>query len=201
MIVHLGGPMTSTTSVRRAALLAAALAALAVSCGTTPEPDRTVELPRPSATAEAGSGSAGAGSAGATPTADPTATPEATDALPDDSTPPAAPDTFDPSAPAPGEKVRDAFATLQATLDDSCATDCAYFLGRVNKEVQEMDMAMKADPKGPGHFPEPIARIAELNKTLAGDSSFENLKKHEKELIGTRDFINTWMQDHPDDYR
>ncbi|GAA3085130.1 hypothetical protein GCM10017562_63800 [Streptomyces roseofulvus] len=192
--------MTGTTSVRRTALLTVALAALAVSCGTTPKPDPTVELPRPSATTAAGTGNAGA-TATATATAEPTATPTGTDALPDDSTPAAAPSTSDPYAPAPGEKVRDAFATLQATLNDSCATDCSYFLGRVNKEVQEMDMAMKADPKGPGHFPEPIARIAELNRTLGGDRSYENLKKHEKELIGTRDFINTWMQDHPDDYR
>ncbi|MFD8010628.1 hypothetical protein [Streptomyces sp. NPDC058955] len=188
--------MTSTTSVRRSALLAAALAALAVSCVTTPEPDRTVELPRPSATA-----AAGAGSASATASAEPTAAPEATDALPDDSLPPTAAGSADPYAPFSGEKVRDAFATLQATLYDSCTTDCSSFLGRVNKEIQEMDMAMKSDPKGPGHFPEPIARIAELNRTLAGDSSFENLAKYKKELIGTRDFINTWMQDHPDDYR
>ncbi|MFJ5708519.1 MULTISPECIES: hypothetical protein [unclassified Streptomyces] len=175
--------MTSTTSVRRTALLAATLAALAVSCVTTPEPDRTVELPRPSATATA------------------TAASKGPDALPDDSTPATAATSSDPYAPGSGEAVRDAFATLQATLNDSCATDCAYFLGRVHKELQELDAAMKADPKGPGHFPEPIARIAELNRTLAGDSSFENLKKHQKELIGTRDFINTWMQDHPDDYR
>ncbi|WP_329619931.1 hypothetical protein OG357_04790 [Streptomyces sp. NBC_01255] len=71
----------------------------------------------------------------------------------------------------------------------------------IHKELQELDGAMKADPKGPGRFPEPIQKIAELNKTLAGDSSFENLKKHEKLLVGTRDFINTWMQGHPDDYR
>ncbi len=182
--------MTSTTSVhRRAALLAAALAALAVSCTTVQEIDRVDQsAPRPSATAGATTTgpAAGAGDPGA---------------LPGDSTPPAAPTTYDPSAPAPGEKVRDAFATLQATLNESCATDCRSFLGRVHKEVQEMDMAMKADPKGPGHFPEPIARIAELNRTLGGDSSFENLKKHQKELVATRDFIHTWMQDHPDDYR
>ncbi|MFD3531193.1 hypothetical protein [Streptomyces sp. NPDC058664] len=153
--------MIDKTSVRRAALVAVTLAALAVSCGTAPEPDRPAE---------------GAGAA---------TTPTPTGEL----------------APASGEKVRDAFATLQATLNDSCATDCAYFLGRVHKELQELDGAMKADPKGPGHFPEPIQKMTELNKALAGDSSYENLKKHEKLLIGTRDFINTWMQGHPDDYR
>lgn len=145
--------MIDKTSVRRAALVAAALAALAVSCGTTPEPDGPA---------------AGPGTAATT------------------------------AAPV---KVRDAFATLQATLNDSCAADCAYFLGRVRTELQKLDGAMKADPKGPGHFPEPIQKMAELNETLAGDSSYENLKKHEKQLVGTRDFINTWMQDHPDDYR
>ncbi|WP_412079084.1 hypothetical protein ACLF6K_37765 [Streptomyces xanthophaeus] len=64
-----------------------------------------------------------------------------------------------------------------------------------------LDRAMKADAKGPGHFPEPIDLIAELDKQLGGDRSFENLKKHQTALIGTRDKINTWMQGHPDDYR
>ncbi|MFD8974708.1 hypothetical protein [Streptomyces sp. NPDC059593] len=173
--------MTSTSSVRRVALLAAALAALAVSCGTTPEPDR----------AASGPGTAATASASAT-----TGAPEATAA--DPTTAPAEPDGTPTTT---GEKVRDAFATLQATLNDSCAADCSYFLNRVHRELQELDAAMKADPKGPGHFPEPIQKIAELNKTLAGDTSFENLKKHEKLLVGTRDFINTWMQGHPDDYR
>ncbi|MFE2557062.1 hypothetical protein ACFXGT_13720 [Streptomyces sp. NPDC059352] len=182
--------MTRTSSVRRVALLAAALAALAVSCGTTPEPDRPAAGPGTAATASA-SASATTGAPEATAT-DPTTAPAEPDG---------APTTTGELAPSSGEKVRDAFATLQATLNDSCATDCAYFLGRVHKELQELDGAMKADPKGPGHFPEPIQKIAELNKTLAGDSSFENLKKHEKLLVGTRDFINTWMQGHPDDYR
>ncbi|MEU1278191.1 hypothetical protein [Streptomyces sp. NPDC005805] len=41
----------------------------------------------------------------------------------------------------PPEKVRDAFAGLQATLDDTCtpgAGDCAYFLGRVHDELQRL---------------------------------------------------------------
>ncbi|MFE5887197.1 hypothetical protein [Streptomyces hydrogenans] len=179
--------MTGTTSARGTALVAAVLAALAVSCGTTPEPDRPAGGPGTSATA--------------TTAADPTAPPEAAGALPDDSAPATAGSTVDPYAPSSGEKVRDAFATLQATLNDSCAQDCGYFLGRVNKELQEMDQAMKNDPKGSGHFPEPIRKMTELNERLGGDASFENLKKHEKQLIATRDFINTWMQDHPDDYR
>ncbi|MFE5795187.1 hypothetical protein ACFQ8C_21810 [Streptomyces sp. NPDC056503] len=188
--------MTSTTLVRRTALLAAALAALAVSCATTPERDPASDaLPAPSVTT-----TARAAAPEATEAAEPTAAPERPDALPDDSTP-AAPPSADPYAPVPGEKVRDAFATLQATYHDSCETDCTHFLGRVHRELQELDMAMKADPKGPGHFPEPIARMAELNETLAGDASSPNLKKHRKELIGTRDFVNTWMQGHPEDYR
>ncbi|MET9537458.1 hypothetical protein ABZY16_08150 [Streptomyces sp. NPDC006553] len=172
--------MIDKTSARRAALVAATLAALAVSCGTTPEPDRSAAGPGTAATATATPATEAATEAA----------PEATAAGPDGEL-----------APASGEKVRDAFATLQATLNDSCATDCSYFLGRVHKELQELDGAMKADPKGPGHFPEPIQKISELNRTLAGDSSAENLKAHQKLLIGTRDFINTWMQDHPDDYR
>ncbi|MDT9689916.1 hypothetical protein Q5762_16520 [Streptomyces sp. P9(2023)] len=102
---------------------------------------------------------------------------------------------------APTVLVRDAFAGLQATLNDSCATDCAYFLGRVYDELDRLDGAMKADPKGPGHFPEPIAWIEKLRTTLAGDREFANLKKRQALLIGTRDRINTWMQGHPDDYR
>jgi hypothetical protein len=113
------------------------------------------------------------------------------------------------SAPAAGdtpppEKVRDAFAGLQATLQDGCTTteeQCAYFLGRVYDELEGLDRAMKADPKGPGHFPEPIEWITGLRGTIGPDRSYPNLKAHKDELVGTRDRINTWMQDHPDDYR
>ncbi|MFD9336318.1 hypothetical protein ACFWBF_18215 [Streptomyces sp. NPDC060028] len=106
-----------------------------------------------------------------------------------------------PSA-LPTEKVRDAFAGLQATLNDSCTPgNCAYFLGRVYDELHRMDRAMKADPKGPGHFPEPISLIAKLDTELDGDHAFDNLKKHQPLLIDTRDKINLWMQGHPDDYR
>ncbi|MGW0774756.1 hypothetical protein ACWD01_14135 [Streptomyces sp. NPDC002835] len=108
-------------------------------------------------------------------------------------------------AASPGpELVRDAFAGLQATLNDTCTTgsgDCAYFLGRVHEELMGLDAAMKADLKGPGHFPEPIAWIADLRTTLDGDNSTENLETHRTELISVRDRINVWMQDHPDDYR
>ncbi|MEV6795493.1 hypothetical protein AB0M87_26675 [Streptomyces sp. NPDC051320] len=108
------------------------------------------------------------------------------------------------SAPVPvtAEKVRDAFAGLQATLRDSCTPgNCAYFLGRVYDELHRTDRAMKADPQGPGHFSEPIALIKKLDAQLGGDRSFENLKSHQDALIGTRDTINTWMQGHPEDYR
>lgn len=108
-------------------------------------------------------------------------------------------------AVSPGpELVRDAFAGLQATLNDTCtpgAGDCAYFLGRVHEEVTGLDAAMKADPKGPGHFPEPIAWIAGLRTTLDGDTSTQNLETHRTQLIAVRDRINDWMQDHPDNYR
>ncbi|MFE5088955.1 hypothetical protein ACFRCI_00805 [Streptomyces sp. NPDC056638] len=102
------------------------------------------------------------------------------------------------------EAVRDAFAGLQATLNDNCtpgSADCAYFLGRVNDELARLDKAMKADAQGPGHFKEPLARISALRTTLNGDTSTADLEKHRSELIGTRDRINTWMQGHPEDYR
>ncbi|WP_326765793.1 hypothetical protein OG978_15465 [Streptomyces sp. NBC_01591] len=102
------------------------------------------------------------------------------------------------------EAVRDAFAGLQATLNDNCtpgSSNCAYFLGRVHDELARLDKAMKADAQGPGHFKEPIAWIATLRGTLNGDTSTDNLEKHRSELIGTRDRINTWMQGHPEDYR
>ncbi|MET8136148.1 hypothetical protein [Streptomyces sp. NPDC005251] len=114
---------------------------------------------------------------------------------------PTAPSTAEPT---PGvEKVRDVFARLQATYNDGCTTpgNCEYFLGRVLDELSSLDESMKADPQGPGHFKEPLAWIAKLRAELGGDRSFENLKKHQALLTGTRDRINTWMQGHPEDYR
>ncbi|TXL88807.1 hypothetical protein [Streptomyces sp. IB2014 016-6] len=58
----------------------------------------------------------------------------------------------------------------------------------------------EADPKGPGHSQEPLELTSKLRKTLRDDTSTPNLEKHRPELIGTRDKINLWMQDHPDDY-
>jgi hypothetical protein len=149
------------SSALGAAVVTVALAALSVSCSTTPKADKPAGGPAAAVSAQ----------------------PEA-------------------PAAASAEKVRDAFAGLQATLGDSCTPgNCAYFLGRVYDELQRMDRAMKADPKGPGHFPEPIDLIKKLDAELGGDQSFENLEKHQTSLIGTRDTINTWMQGHPDDYR
>ncbi|MEW2624990.1 hypothetical protein [Streptomyces sp. NPDC048106] len=114
---------------------------------------------------------------------------------------PPAPATTEPARSV--EKVRDVFARLQATYNDGCTTqgNCEYFLGRVLDELTSLDAAMKADPQGPAHFKEPLAWIAELRSELGGDSSFENLKKHQALLTGTRDKINAWMQGHPEDYR
>lgn len=102
------------------------------------------------------------------------------------------------------QKVRDAFAGLQATYQDGCAPgdgNCAYFLGRVNDELNGLDRSMKDDGGGPNHFKEPIGWISALRTELAGDSTTANLEKHRKQLLGTRDRINTWMQGHPEDYR
>ncbi|MET9952481.1 hypothetical protein ABZ135_13165 [Streptomyces sp. NPDC006339] len=172
-----------TSSVRSTAVAVIALAALCVSCGADPSTDRpqavtTTVATVPTSAADAASDAASAeASAGVTP-------------------PPTAPDV------APPERVRDAFAGLQATLGDACTPgNCAYFLGRVYDELHRLDRAMKADPKGAGHFARPIELIARLDAELAGDRSFENLKRHQTLLVGTRDRINTWMQGHPDDYR
>ncbi|WP_381798178.1 hypothetical protein [Streptomyces niveus] len=119
-------------------------------------------------------------------------------------TAPADPAAAEPASDAttpPVEAVRDAFATLQATLNDDCTPgNCDYFLGRVHEELTGLDAAMKADPKGPGHFKEPLELTSKLWKTLGDDTTTPNLEKHRTELIGTRDKINLWMQDHPDDY-
>jgi hypothetical protein len=56
-----------------------------------------------------------------------------------------------------------------------------------------MDRALKADPKGSGHFPEPIDLIKKLDAELGGDRSFDDLKNHQTSLIATRDKINTWL--------
>ncbi|MFD3804585.1 hypothetical protein ACFWSF_02420 [Streptomyces sp. NPDC058611] len=188
------------STARGAAVLVAALAALSVSCSANPaEPSRaeaSASAPAsvspsasesPSASASASVSVSGRPSAerSANPAAEASATGGAADRV-----------------TAPAEKVRDAFAGLQATLNDSCTPgNCAYFLGRVHEELHRMDRAMKADPKGAGHFPEPIALIAKLDAELGDDRTFENLKKHETLLVGTRDKINVWMQGHPDDYR
>ncbi|MFJ4706433.1 hypothetical protein ACIP6I_16505 [Streptomyces anulatus] len=109
------------------------------------------------------------------------------------------------AVPTPGPAlVRDAFATLQATLYDTCtpgAGDCAYFLGRVTQELTELDESMRADDKGPGHFKQPLADMKVLFDKLGDDRSEAHLEKYFSEIVGTRDGINTWMQDHPDDYR
>lgn len=173
-----------------AAVAVVALAVLSVSFGTTASADT-----------DAGNGgsapastTAPAGTAAPADTATPTG--QASDGSAGDA-------QGTPSAPAPAapEKVRDAFAGLQATLNETCDAECPYFLGRVYDELRGSDQAMKADPKGPGHFPEPIGLIEKLNGELDGDRSFENQKKHQSLLVGTRDKNDAWMQGHPDDYR
>ncbi|MEV7898275.1 hypothetical protein AB0O63_29230, partial [Streptomyces cyaneofuscatus] len=81
------------------------------------------------------------------------------------------------------------------------AGDCAYFLGRVTQELTELDEAMRADPKGPGHFKQPLADMKVLFGKVGKDRSTPHLEKFFTEIVSTRDGINTWMQDHPDDYR
>ncbi|MFZ4266221.1 hypothetical protein [Streptomyces arboris] len=107
--------------------------------------------------------------------------------------------TEDPNAPAGSapESVGDAFATLQATLNETCtpgAGDCAYFLGRVTRELTELDAAMRADGRGPGYFKQPLADMKALFDTLGEDRSTPHLEKHFSEIVSTRDGVNTWMQ-------
>ncbi len=105
----------------------------------------------------------------------------------------------------PVAEVRDAFAVLQATYSDpGCAAsegNCEYFLKRILDNLNALDASMKASPEGPAHFKQPLAWVNQMRTTLAGDSSFPNLRKHQALLTGTRDRINTWMQSHPEDYR
>ncbi|MCX5128364.1 hypothetical protein OG898_30560 [Streptomyces sp. NBC_00193] len=163
------------STVRGAAVLVG-IAAFTVSCGANPESAPATDVSASSAASPSSQGAA--------------------------STAPTASRSGSTSSALPAERVRDAFAGLQATLKDSCTPgNCAYFLGRVYDELHRMDRAMKADPKGPGHFPEPISLIANLDTALDGDHAFDNLKRHQTLLIGTRDKINVWMQAHPDDYR
>ncbi|MFJ4880841.1 hypothetical protein ACIP93_37315 [Streptomyces sp. NPDC088745] len=175
------------SSLRRAVVAAVTLSALTVSCGADAKPDR------PQAAASH------AGAEGAATPSETSGKDEPSD--PDDSSDESS-GSSGTATPAP-EAVRDAFAGLQATLDDSCADpgNCSYVLSRTYEELHGLDEAMKADPKGPGHFPEPLAWIRKLDAKLGGDLGFENLKKNQKLLISTRDRINTWMQGHPDDYR
>ncbi|WP_326570386.1 hypothetical protein OIE69_03215 [Actinacidiphila glaucinigra] len=166
-----------------APLLAVPLAALLLSCAAPSDDgsDRTAASTRTPVSA-----SASASASASTPA---------------DSAPPA-----DGQPEVTAEKVRDAFATLQATYHSGCtpstsAGECEYFLTRVRDELAQLDEAMKADPQGPGHFREPLAWTAELHDTLGTDTSFENLKKHQDQIVATRDRINRWMQGHPEDYR
>ncbi|MFD7026906.1 hypothetical protein ACFWAR_02580 [Streptomyces sp. NPDC059917] len=183
-----------TSTARGAAIVVAALAALTVSCGPGSQ------QAGPTAPTTAGSATTGATSPATSPGTG-AAAEATTGGSPSAGAPAPSAAAVDPAA-APPVKVRDAFAGLQATLGGSCTPgECAFFLGRVYDELHQLDRSMKADPKGPGHFPEPIALVAKLDAELAGDRSFDNLKEHQGVLLGTRDKINTWMQGHPDDYR
>lgn len=122
-------------------------------------------------------------------------------------TPSTAPSSGYPtSESAPGAavpQVRDAFAVLQATYNDSCGSpgNCEYFLNRLLTNIDDLDNAMKASPKGAAHFGQPLAWMGQMQTALRGDYTFDNLRKHQSLLVATRDKINTWMQSHPDDYR
>lgn len=181
-----GGLMSIRTGCR-AAVMSAVVAAFLVSCSVSSGGGPGSDVPEISAAkaAKAAESAESAEAKGSEPTAEP-----------DDG-------SLESLSPGP-VTVADRFSELQATLGETCtpgAGDCAYFLGRVATELRELEAAMRADAKGPGHFKEPLVWTGALWKTLGGDDSTANLEKHRDELVGTRDRINTWMQGHPDDYR
>ncbi|MBB4794904.1 hypothetical protein BJY54_005516 [Streptomyces nodosus] len=40
-----------------------------------------------------------------------------------------------------------------------------------------------------------------MQDAIGDRSSFQNLKRHQRLLLDTRDEVNTWLQSHPEDYR
>jgi hypothetical protein len=150
---------------------------------------------------------AGSGPSGSSATATPTPGSTAAEQAGSSSTPSTTASNGYPTTPAaPGAavpQVRDAFAVLQATYNDSCGTpgNCQYFLNRLLTNLDDLGNSMKASPKGTAHFGRPLAWIGQMRTALGGDFTFDNLHKHQSLLVATRDKINTWMQSHPDDYR
>ncbi len=180
--------MRAMTTARRAAPMLLA-AVLLTSCSTG-EGDATASA---SDKASSAATPAGAASSGPVTPAAPVASPSATAGYP----------TTEAAPGAPVAQVRDAFAVLQATYTDGCTTpgNCEYFLNRVLTNLDDLYNSMKASPKGTGHFAGALTRIRAMQDALEGDFSFENLKRHQKLLLDTREEVNTWMQGHPDDYR
>ncbi|MGW2649722.1 hypothetical protein ACWC2T_33620 [Streptomyces sp. NPDC001393] len=152
-----------------------------------------------------GSGPSGA-STGSSPTATPTPKSTTAEQVGGSASATTASNGYPTTAAAPGAavpQVRDAFAVLQATYNDSCGTpgNCQYFLNRLLNNLDDLGNSMTASPKGTAHFGQPLAWIGQMQTTLGGDFTFDNLHKHQSRLVATRDKINTWMQSHPDDYR
>jgi hypothetical protein len=146
----------------------------------------------------------GSGPSGSSATATPTPGSTAEEQAGSSSTPSTTASNGYPAAPgAAVPQVRDAFAVLQATYNDSCGTpaNCQYFLNRLLTNLDDLGNSMKASPKGTAHFGRPLAWIGQMRTALGGDFTFDNLHKHQSLLVATRDKINTWMQSHPDDYR
>jgi hypothetical protein len=149
----------------------------------------------------------GSGPSGSSATATPTPKSTAAEQAGSSSTSSTTASNGYPTTPAaPGAavpQVRDAFAVLQATYNDSCGTpgNCQYFLNRLLTNLDDLGNSMKASPKGTAHFGQPLAWIGQMQTTLGDDFTFDNLHKNQSLLVATRDKINTWMQSHPDDYR
>ncbi|MFE4588278.1 hypothetical protein [Streptomyces laurentii] len=179
--------MPTSLSLRTAAV--AALALFTVSCSGNTAPDRPESAPSSSSSSTP---SAEAGQDGQ---------PEQPGQSAQDAAAAGAP------TPAPS-KVRDAFAGLQTTLF-GCA-DCDETLARIHLELGRLEDAMRNDPKGPGHFTEPLGWIDTLQETMGEQKPTPSsgtqtpspaFRTYKKELVDTRDRVNTWMQGHPDDYR
>lgn len=189
--------MRTTTAVRWGVVAVAASASLMLTaCSTTQ--DNTKVSGSSSASVSPGAESADA----ATPLA--AATDRPADSETSSPRPTATPYPTTEAAPgAAVPAVRDSFAVLQATYNDSCDTEgnCVYFLNRLITNLDDLYNSMKASPREPAHFDVPVGLIAQLQTTLHGDFSYANLKTHRTLLISTRDKVNTWMQGHPEDYR
>lgn len=104
-----------------------------------------------------------------------------------------------PSASA--MKVRDAWARVQSQRVGGCIpSHCAQYLTDTLGAVDAFLLAMKASPKGAGHFSEPIVLIEDLQKRIPQRSA-PQLEKDRPLIESTVSRLQAFMSRHPDDYK